>query len=347
VSRPRVVIYRPADESGASHRELAAAGCEVVLGRPDLEPGELTDLVIDADALMGASFRSLVLDRALLESLPRLRIVSKYTIGVDDIDVDAATELGIIVAYCPTEANWGGVAEGAIAFMLTLLKRVRERDRHVKAGGWRDPALRGTHLGARDDGYPGITIGLVGLGRIGSRVADLLAPWRVRLLACDPYVPESKFRRHHAERVDLMTLLEASDVVSLHCNLTAETRGLIRSRELYRMKPGAFLVNTARGPLLDLDSLCEAIEAGRLAGAALDVLPEEPPPPDARVLHLGDRVLLCPHMAAANAGGTLAAAVPWATEATLSALRGVVPKHVANPEVLERWRARFAARLIN
>jgi phosphoglycerate dehydrogenase-like enzyme len=136
-------------------------------------------------------------------------------------------------------------------------------------------------------------------------------------------------------------LLATSDAVSVHCNLTEETRGLIDAAALARMKPTAVLINTARGAIVDLEALAEAIESGRLAGAALDVLAEEPPPARARILGLGDRVLLSPHMVAANQGGTLAAAVPWATAAVVDALRGKVPEHVYNKEAIERWRARF------
>ena len=112
---------------------------------------------------------------------------------------------------------------------LTLLKKIRERDEFVKQGKWRDPSLQGISIGRQQDGYAGITIGIVGLGRIGRRFADLLAPWRVRILACDPYVEESRFILHNAERVDLQTLLKESDVVSLHVVLTrgnpADDRG--------------------------------------------------------------------------------------------------------------------------
>ena len=128
------------------------------------------------------------MDRAFLTISPQLRLVGKYTIGVDDVDVEAASALGVLVTHCPTEANWGGVAEGALALMLALLKRIRERDRLVKAGGWREPPIYGTYVGKRADGYAGITIGIVGLGRAGGRVADLLRPWGARVLAADPYV---------------------------------------------------------------------------------------------------------------------------------------------------------------
>jgi phosphoglycerate dehydrogenase-like enzyme len=284
------------------------------------------------------------MDREFLTISPRLRLVAKYTIGVDDVDVEAASALGVLVTHCPTESNWGGVAEGTLALMLAVLKRIGERDRHVKAGGWREPPIYGTYVGKRADGYPGITIGIVGLGRAGSRVADLLRPWGARVLAADPYVDAAKFTRHGVERVELEVLLRDADVVTLHCDLTAETRGLIDRRRLALLKPTAVLVNTARGAVVDLDALCDALEARSLAAAALDVLPEEPVQRDARILKLGDRVLLSPHMVAANQGGTLGAAIPWATEAVLAALRGELPDCVYNTEAAARWQTRFGGR---
>lgn len=343
MSRPKVLIYRPVDESGASHRAIEAAGCEVVVASANADQAAIAPLVRDADVLLGATFRGFM-DRAFLALSPRLRLVAKYTIGVDDVDMDAASELGVLVTHCPTEANWGGVAEGTLAMMLTVLKRIRERDRHVKAGGWREPPIYGTYLGRRGDGYAGITIGIVGLGRAGGRVADLLRPWQVRVVATDPYVDAAEFVRHGAERTDLDTLLRESDVVTLHCNLTAETRGLLDRRRLALLKPSAVLINTSRGAVVDLEALCDALEARAIAAAALDVLPEEPVPRDARILRFGDRVLLSPHMIAANQGGTLGAAIPWATEAVLAALRGEIPERIYNTEAVARWRGRFGGR---
>jgi D-3-phosphoglycerate dehydrogenase / 2-oxoglutarate reductase len=304
---------------------LEAEGCDVVVAPATADRESLTALATGADVLLGATFRG-QMDREFLSISPRLRLVSKYTIGVDDVDVDAASALGVLVTHCPTEANWGGVAEGALALMLAVLKRVRERDRHVKAGGWREPPIYGTYVGKRADGYPGITIGIVGLGRAGGRVADLLRPWGARELA------------------GLDTLLRESDVVTLHCNLTAETRSLVDRRRLALMKPTAVLINTARGAIVDLEALCDALEAHALAAAALDVLPEEPPLRDARIVRLGDRVLLSPHMVAANQGGTLGAAIPWAAEAALAALRGELPERVYNTEAVTKWQARFGGK---
>ena len=343
MTRPGVFVFRCVDTAGDSHRALAAAGCAVEIADDKLGPRELLERAREAHALLGATFRGGVIDRAFLESQPRLRIIAKYTIGVDDIDVEAATDLGILVTHCPTEANWGGVAEGTIASMLALLKRVRERDALVKAGGWRSPELDGIYCGAREDGYAGITVGIVGLGRIGRRAAELLKPWRVGLLAHDPYIEARVFTHYGARRVDLEDLLAQSDVVTLHCSLTPETRGLMNAARLALMKRDAILINTARGAVVDLEALCDAVERRGLR-AALDVFSEEPPPAGARVLALGDSVLLSPHMVAANRGGTLGPAIPWATAAVLAALRGEVPEHVYNVEAAAKWRQRFGGK---
>ena len=309
--------------------------------RAGIDRDTLLDLSRGAHALMGATIKRAPIDGDFLDRLPELRIVSKYTIGVEDVDLDAASARGVLVTHCPTEANWGGVAEGTVGFMLTLLKRVRERDRHVKDGGWRDSSLMGTYLGRRGDGYPGLTIGIVGLGRCGTRVAELLSTWRVRILACDPYVEEGKFERSGVVRTDLPTLLRESDIVTLHVTLTDETRGFIGAQELASMNPSAILINTSRGAVVNLDDLCDALETDRIAGAALDVLPEEPPDEQARIRTLGDKVLLCPHMISANHPGTLQPAIPWATDATLAALQSRVPEHVYNVDAVPRWLARF------
>jgi phosphoglycerate dehydrogenase-like enzyme len=272
----------------------------------------------------------------------RLRIVAKYTIGVDDVDVEAATELGILVTHSPTESNWGGVAEGTLTAMLTMLKKVRERDRHLKEqGGWRDSKLQGTYLGSRGDGYRGLTVGLIGLGRVGSRVATLLRPWNMRILATDPYVPEAKFAEHGVTRVDLPTLLRESDIVSLHVVLTRETRHLIGAPQLALMKPTAILINTARGPCVQEGALIEALLRDQIAGAAMDVFEQEPLSLDSPLRNLGDKVLLSPHMVSSNVGSGLGPGIRWSTESVLRALRGEVPDNVYNTEVIPRWEKRF------
>lgn len=339
-----MLIYRPQDPTRDSHRRIRDAGCRLFVADLDDDLDECLAAAQPLHALLLASLRGVRLDRKRLLALPSLRIVSKYTIGVDDVDVEAATELGILVTHCPTEANWGGVAEGTVALMLALLKKIEIRSARVKAGGWRDDALLGTYVGARADGYDGITLGIVGFGRIGRRLSELMSPWGVRLLAFDPYVDDDVFQRHGAERASLEGLLGESDVVSVHCSLTHETDNLLDRDKLALMRPGALLINTARGRIVDIDAVCDALDSGRLGGAAFDVLPEEPPRSDARILRTDERVILSPHMAAANQGGTLAAAVPWATEAVLAALAGNLPEHVYNRNVVASWKARFDGR---
>lgn len=340
--KPGVIVYRPVDLSGASHQRLIDAGCRVAVAGTDEEIDRALGRLSPVQALIGSSLRGERLDRSRISALPELRIIAKYTIGVDDIDLHAATESGVLVTHCPTEANWGGVAEGTVAMMLALLKKIGPRNEQVRRGAWRADSLQGTYLGAREDGYPGIMLGIVGLGRIGRRVAELMAPWKIRLVAADPYVGAGVFARYGVEPMPLQRLLRQADAVSVHCQLTDETDGLIGRRELESMKPGAILINTARGRIVDVDAVCDALDAGRLAGAAFDVLPEEPPAAGARILSTDNRVLLSPHMVAANEGGTLRAAIPWATDAVLEALAGRVPANVCNEDAIRAWRARFA-----
>jgi phosphoglycerate dehydrogenase-like enzyme len=299
-----------------------------------------------ADALTGGSIKSSPITGRIMDSAPNLRIIAKCSIGVDDVDVEAATQRGILVTHGPTESNWSGVAEGTMAMLLTLLKKIRERDEFVKQGQWRDPSLQGICLGRHQDGYPGITVGIIGLGRIGRRFADLLAPWRLRILACDPYVEESLFILHNAERVDLQTLLKESDVVSLHVVLTQETEQMLGAKEFALMKRGAVLLNTARGMAVNERALVEALQSGHLAAAALDTFMQEPLPADSPLLKLGHRVLLSPHMASSNLDGGLRQGIIWANRAVLAAFRGEVPEGVYNKEVIPRWRERFGGRKI-
>jgi len=343
-----VFIFAPVDEARDSHKRLEAEGCELRLGKAswdtpqgNSEP-ELIRMAQGTHALMGTSIRNVPISRKIMESSPELRIVAKYTIGVDDVDVEAATDMGILVCHGPTESNWSGVAEGTITAMLTLLKKVRERDRQLKDGGtWRDQQLQGTYFGSRADGYAGITIGLIGLGRIGSRIATLMRPWKMRILATDPYVPESKFTEHGVARVDLPTLLRESDVVSLHVVLTRETRHMIGVEQLALMKRTAILINTSRGPCVQEAALIEALLRGQIGGAALDVFEQEPLALDSQLRNLGDQVLLSPHVVSNNVGSGLGPGIAWATESVLAALRGEVPDNVYNKEVISRWERRF------
>jgi phosphoglycerate dehydrogenase-like enzyme len=352
MSAPKVFIFAPSDPNGESHRRLEQHGCELALGKASWHTpqgnseGEIAGMARDCDAMCGTSIRSTPITRRIMESADKLRIVAKYTIGCDDVDVDAATRMGILVTHSPTESNWGGVAEGTVTNMLTLLKKVRERDDYLKSGGlWRDEALSGTYVGSRaSDGWPGITIGIVGLGRVGGRVAQLLRPWRARILACDPYVPPARFLELDAQKVDLPTLLAESDVVTMHTYLNDETRHMMSQAQFEAMKPSAIFINASRGAVVDEPALIKALQEERIAGAALDVFETEPLPLDSPLRQMGHKVLLSAHMISSNVGSGLKPGVIWATESVLHALRGEVPDNVFNKEVIPAWKERFGSR---
>ena len=349
MTKPTVLIFAPRDEPAEILSRLESVGVALTYGEKDwqwVRKPENEDQVIAAAresvGLMGSMIRCAPITRRVLESAQRLRIVAKYTVGVDDVDIEAATDLGIMVCHAPTEANCYGVAETTMTFILAMLKKVQERDAAVRAGRWRDPSLMTTFLGARvSEGTSGITIGLVGLGRIALRVAQLLAPWRVRIIACDPYAEPWKFQLANAERVDYETLLRESDVVSFHVVLTNETRFMMDEKELALCKKGATIINTARGKVIREEALARAITSGHIAGAALDVFEDEPLPMDSPLRTLGTKVLLSPHAASYNAGGELRPGMVWAVQSMLTALRGGVPDNVYNKQVIPRWLERF------
>ncbi|MFQ5903868.1 MAG: NAD(P)-dependent oxidoreductase [Candidatus Binatia bacterium] len=353
MKKAKVFIFAPSDPTGESHRKLEREGCQLVLGKASWDTpqgnneAEMAEMAEGVDALVGTSIRSSPITQKIMQSSKSLRIVAKYTIGVDDVDVEAATELGILVTHAPTESNWGGVAEGTITAMLTLLKKARERDRHLKEGGsWRDPGLQGTYVGSRTDGHQGITIGIIGIGRIGGRIATLMRPWKAKILACDPYVPDSRFEELGVQRVDLNTLLRKSDVVSLHVVLNRETRHMIGAAQFALMKPSAIFINTSRGFCVNEAALIEALQKGKIAGAALDVFEHEPLSMDSPLRKLGDKVLLSPHMVSSNVGSGLKPGIVWATESVLKALRGEVPDNVFNKEVIPQWESRFGGKSV-
>jgi D-3-phosphoglycerate dehydrogenase len=350
MSKPKVFIFAPAHRMGDSYKAydiLENAGCELVYGNASWHTpqgdneNQMCAMAKGAHALTGGSIKSSPITRKIMESAPELRIIAKSPIGVDDVDVDVATEMGILVTHCPTEFNWSGVGEGTVAMMMALLKKTREKDEAVRKGKWRDPSLEGIYVGKRQDGYAGITIGIVGLGRIGRRFADLMAPWRVRILAYDPYVEESRFILSNAERVDLQTLLKESDVVSLHVVLTKETQQMIRAEELALMKQGAILINTSRGQVVNEKALVEALKSDHLAAAGLDVFEDEPLHADSPLLKMGHKVLLSPHMASSNLDHGLKQGIIWANRAVLAALHGEVPDGVYNKVVIPKWLAHF------
>src|SRR2546425_5164061 len=285
----------------------------------------------DADALV-VSFAPVT--RGLMSALEGLKTVVRTGVGYDVIDVPAATELGVIVVNIPD--LWvREVANHALALLLAWNRKILTMDRQVRAGVW-SGAVPGAHTGA----LHGETVGIVGLGNIGSAFARRVAAFETRVIACDPYVDDSRFAALGVERVSLETLAERSDYVSVHTLLNAETRHLIGEAFFRRMKPTAILINTSRGPVVDEKALARALEEKRLAGAALDVWEQEPPASDHPLLRM-DNVIATPH--AAYFSSAAVAQVPRRCgEEVARVLTGTRPLNVVNPEVYAVGAARRA-----
>jgi D-3-phosphoglycerate dehydrogenase len=339
-TRPRLVYERWTDPAAA---EILADG--------DIEVVKL-DLQAPAQATwaeLGAAHGYQVATRTDVASVPdgaqwlagaeligrceQLLAVCSAGAGYDVIDVEACTRAGI--AVCNNSGPGAeAVAEHALGFMLDLAKKITVADRVLRAGPVGDRlALRGTQL-------HGKTLGVVGLGAIGSRLVELCAPFGMDVLAFDPYVDDASAHARGVRIVALDELLERSDFVQVTCPLTAETRGLIGRAQFAAMKPTAFFITTARGPIHDESALLEALVSGTIAGAGLDVFHEEPPRPDNPLLHL-DNVVATPHTAGITVEAARDIAVATATQwETIFA--GGMPPRLLNPDVWPRYCDRFA-----
>jgi len=257
--------------------ELVAASCRTA--------EEVIAAAAGVDALL-VQFAPITAE--VFEALPQLRLLSRYGVGVDVVDTEAARDHGVWVCNVP-DYGTTEVAMHAVAMLLALLRNVAGHDREVRAGHW------DYHLGGQLRRPSSLTLGVVGLGRIGGMAAERAAPWFGAVVGYDPYLTDSDWP-NRLERLSLEDLFARSSAITLHLPLTDTTRGLVGTDLLGRMPSGSYLVNTARGGLVDLDALLEALDSGRLAGVALDVLPQEPPPQDHPLLN-HPRALITPHVA--------------------------------------------------
>jgi D-3-phosphoglycerate dehydrogenase / 2-oxoglutarate reductase len=291
-------------------------------------PGQLIEALGTHDVLVvhGAPVTDAVLDAD-----PSLRLVCCARGGPVNVDIEAATVRGIPVVTTPGK-NADAVAELTIGFLIMLARRIPEVLRHVESGG---EFGHDNYEGARWFGHDlaGKTLGLIGYGQVGRRVAARARAFRMRVVVSDPFVDDGAIQADGAEPVDLGTVLSTSDAVSIHARATADNRGLIGSAEIGSMKPGALLVNTARDTLVDEDAVLDGLRSGRLAGFAADVL--SPSPPTGRHPLLAyPNVIVTTHIGGATSetllhGGEIAAAEIGRF------LRGERPRNVANPSVLE------------
>ena len=276
----------------------------------------------DADALV---ISSTPVTRGVMSALEGLKVVVRTGVGYDVIDVPAATDLGVIVVNVPD--IWvREVANHALALLLAWNRKIITLDRNVHAGKW-----GGGVPGAWTGPLHGETVGIVGLGNIGSAFARRVAAFETKVIAHDPYVDDARFHELGVERVSLEALAERSDYVSVHTLLNAETRHLIGEAFFKRMKPTAILINTSRGPVVDEQALAQALREKRLAGAALDVWEREPVAADNPLLGM-DNVIATPH--AAYFSSSAVAQVPRRCgEEVARVLTGQRPINVVNPEV--------------
>lgn len=279
------VFLQPGD---AVDRTLRDAGVDTVHAplRGARGEDELIDLLVGVDGIVAASDP---FTRRVLEASPSVRVIARTGVGFDAVDVAAATELGIAVCNAPG-VNRQSVAEHAFALMLASARRLPSVLADVAAGGWQRPS--GVELA-------GSTLGIVGLGAIGERVARIAAAFDMRVVAHDPFATAARGAELGVPLVALDDLLADADVVSLHLGLSDETRHLIDARSIARMRPHALLVNTARGGIVDQDALVSALADGRLGGAALDVVETEPLPGD-HPLRTMPNVVLTPHVGGAT-----------------------------------------------
>ena len=310
---PKVLITDPIAQEGI---DLLSREAEVdVRLRPS--PEELVDLIGGYEALIVRSETKATAQ--VIQAGERLRVIGRAGTGVDNIDLDAATERGVVVVNAPL-GNVISAAEHTIALMLALARSLPAAQASLRAGRWERQKFVGVEL-------RGKTLGVVGLGQVGSEVARRARGLEMRVVTQDPYVPAERAQGLGVELVSLDELLQQSDFITLHVRLTATTRDLLGDEQLAKVKPGVYLINTARGELIDEGALVRAIDDGRVAGAGIDVFREEPPGESPLLTH--ERIIVTPHLGSLTAEAQERAAVDVAQE-VLSVLRGEPARYAVN-----------------
>ncbi|MEB3223026.1 MAG: phosphoglycerate dehydrogenase [Candidatus Sericytochromatia bacterium] len=327
VALPRVLVSDPIEASGLTALEGVAA-LEL---RSDLTPEQLVACIGEYDALMVRSQTKVT--AAVIEAGKKLRIIGRAGVGVDNIDVPAATRQGVVVVNSPA-GNTIAAAEHTLALLFALARHVAPADASTKQGEWKRSKFTGTELFGK-------TLGVIGLGKIGSHVANVARAAGMKVVAYDPFVTPERAAELGCALGSVEDVVESADFLTLHVPKTPETTNLIDAAMLGRAKPGLRIVNCARGGIIDEAALVEAIRAGRIAGAALDVFAQEPLANDA-LRELGDRVLLTPHLGASTEEAQLNVAIDVA-EQIAEVLRGGEARSAVNipnmrPELMASLR---------
>lgn len=283
-----------------------------------LKEDEIIEIIPEYDAMIVRSATKVT--RRIIEKAERLKVIGRAGTGVDNIDVEAATEHGIIVMNTPG-ANTVAAAEHAIAMLLSIARKIPQANASMKEGKWEKKKFMGTEIRNK-------VLGIIGIGRIGSYVAKMAQGLNMEVIAYDPYISEEAAKNLGVRLVSLDELLETADFVSIHTPLTQETKHLINKEALLKMKTTAYLINCARGGIVKEDDLYEVLSAGRIAGAALDVFEQEPPPPDHPLLKL-DNVICTPHIGASTREAQEVVAIAIAQQIIDYFKRGII-KHAVN-----------------
>ena len=312
---------------------LEAGGAEVVVA-PNGEEATLIELAEDADAIMTCFAQ---VTENVVRAAERCKVIGRFGVGVDNIAVDTATELGIAVTYVPDYCV-DEVSDHVMALLHAWNRKIVLFDRAVKEQGWASQGLTMRMMRLR-----GKTIGIVGFGRIGQAVAVKAQAFGLRILAADPVVSSATVESFGGSLVDLTTLLRESDFVSLHTPLTSETRNLIGPGELASMKSDAFLINAARGPLIDEDALYKSLIEGAIGGAGLDVMVDNAPAQNHPLLSL-ENIIITPHVAFFSQESTLELEQRAAAE-VVSVIEGKMPDNLVNPAVLQHPSPRHALQI--
>ncbi len=301
------------DTLAASGLDILRKDAEIELDyRPGIKGAELLEAVAASDGLISRSGTAIT--RELLSAGPRLKVAGRAGVGLDNVDVDAATERGILVINAPT-ANILSATEHTMALLLALCRNVPAADASIRRGEWTRSKFMGIELSDK-------TLGIIGLGRIGSRVAVRAQSFGMKVLAYDPYIAPAAAQRVGAELVALERLLAESEFITVHTPLTDETRGMIGAAEIETMRDGVVLVNCARGGIYDERDLAAALDSGKVAAAAIDVFEEEPPPAD-HPLRRAKNIVLTPHIGANTWEAQDRVAVQTA-EMVVAALKGSI-----------------------
>jgi D-3-phosphoglycerate dehydrogenase len=323
-SRPFTVVIT-GDSIAPEAGDILAGECRTVFSGPYPAPDTLARMVRDeqADALIMRTGKATA---EVVNASPRLKAIAKHGVGFDNIDIASATALKIPVMISAT-ANYQSVAEHALALMFSLAKQIPWLDGRMRQGIWDKTTFQGEELFRKN-------LGLVGFGRIGRRVHELAAPLAMKVWVFEPLLPDDRFPPTVVRVPRLEDLLPQSDIVSLHCPLTDRTRHLIGAKELGLMKKNAWLINTARGGIVDEEALIAALGSGDIAGAGLDTFEKEPPE-DVRRLADAGRVVLTPHAGAATREAYVRMGVEAARN-VLTVLEGgrPDPDYLVNPEIL-------------